>query len=370
MLKISYLRIRKMISISNLLDATPNFDSLTQREQVKLLSYFYCVSKDIEDFSSAQVKRCFEENGLSMPANVTHELNKLSSQKPAILNKKNSNYSFHRTAKKELDSKYLNSKELVKSQTPDEKKKDVELFNCYIRVGENKQVIPTLDKNDIEKIFMTIEEGGEKVFINGRYIEIKGFNTFKIYDFCLRREISSKGDAKRLMEIERDIIGTKWGIPVFKHFGVDVTDQFEIPESRSSAQKNDVEWFVDLDRIEELRKIVNPNFDLTRLIKKCEELNNSYSNGSFFSTSLLTRSIIDHIAPIFGKANFSEVSGSHGSKSFKESMSHLDKSSRKIADAYLHTHIRNKEVLPNKTQVNFSRDLDVLLAEIVRVLKK
>jgi len=50
-------------------------------------------------------------------------------------------------------------------------------------------------------------------------------------------------------------------------------------------------------------------------------------------------------------------------------MTHLDKSSRKIADAFLHTHIRNKEVLPNKTQVNFSRDLDVLLGEIVRILK-
>jgi hypothetical protein len=50
-------------------------------------------------------------------------------------------------------------------------------------------------------------------------------------------------------------------------------------------------------------------------------------------------------------------------------MEHLDKSLRKIADAHLHPQIRKKEILPNKTQVNFSNDLDVLLSEIVRILK-
>ena len=50
-------------------------------------------------------------------------------------------------------------------------------------------------------------------------------------------------------------------------------------------------------------------------------------------------------------------------------MGHLDKALRKIADSYLHLPIRRKEILPNQNQVNFSADLDVLLAEIVRQLK-
>ena len=50
-------------------------------------------------------------------------------------------------------------------------------------------------------------------------------------------------------------------------------------------------------------------------------------------------------------------------------MVHLDSSSRKIADAFLHTQIRSKEVLPNSTQIDFSNDLDVLLSEIYRTLK-
>jgi hypothetical protein len=50
-------------------------------------------------------------------------------------------------------------------------------------------------------------------------------------------------------------------------------------------------------------------------------------------------------------------------------MKNLNASSRKIADQYLHTHIRNKEVLPNEQQIDFLNDLDVLLSEIYRVLK-
>jgi hypothetical protein len=50
-------------------------------------------------------------------------------------------------------------------------------------------------------------------------------------------------------------------------------------------------------------------------------------------------------------------------------MNHLDSSARKIADQHLHAQVRNSEVLPNIVQVDFSNDLDVLLAEIVRVLK-
>jgi hypothetical protein len=56
-------------------------------------------------------------------------------------------------------------------------------------------------------------------------------------------------------------------------------------------------------------------------------------------------------------------------KSFKQSMQRLGNSSRRIADMYLHTQIRRSESLPTSTQVNFANDLDVLLGEIVRILR-
>ena len=85
---------------------------------------------------------------------------------------------------------------------------------------------------------------------------------------------------------------------------------------------------------------------------------------------MLTRALLDHIPPIFGVNTFAEVANSYkSSRSFKESMLHLNNSCRKIADAHLHVPIRKKEVLPSKTQVNFTNDVDVLLAEIVRLLE-
>lgn len=83
---------------------------------------------------------------------------------------------------------------------------------------------------------------------------------------------------------------------------------------------------------------------------------------------MLCRAIIDHIPPIFNVNTFNEVANNYGSKSFKRNMLNLNNSLRNIADSYLHQTIRKKETLPNKTQIDFKNDLDVLLAEIIRFL--
>jgi len=129
--------------------------------------------------------------------------------------------------------------------------------------------------------------------------------------------------------------------------------------------------YVDFVRLSELRAIKSEKFDLAKLIRLCEELNKCYVDESYFAVAMLVRAILDHVPPIFECESFPQVvsSYSEGTKSFKQSMEHLQNSSRKIADAHLHSHIRKKEVLANKTQVNFASDLDVLLAEIVRALK-
>jgi hypothetical protein len=128
--------------------------------------------------------------------------------------------------------------------------------------------------------------------------------------------------------------------------------------------------YVAPSRIDELRAIRNKNFDLARLIRLCEELNSTWTQDSHHATAMLVRAIMDHVPPIFGAATFAAVANNYtGSKSFKETMAGLDSAARKIGDAHLHTQIRPKEVLPTATQVNFSQTLDVLLAEIVRILR-
>lgn len=128
--------------------------------------------------------------------------------------------------------------------------------------------------------------------------------------------------------------------------------------------------FVNESRIAELKTIQSSSFDLTRLIELCREIDFCYRHECYLAVAALTRALLDHVPPIFGFSSFTEVARNYsGGKSFRDSMQHLEKSARKIGDANLHTQIRRRESLPTPTQVNFANDLDVLLAEILRILK-
>lgn len=154
-----------------------------------------------------------------------------------------------------------------------------------------------------------------------------------------------------------------------KIFGPSVDERVEkaLNERLGSREKGS---YVAASRIAQLETIQHPDFDLTKLLNLCRELESAWRHDAHYSVVFLVRAIIDHVPPIFGCNKFTEVVSNYsGGKSFKDSMNHLGASSRKIADNHLHTQIRKSEALPNSVQVDFSRDLDVLLAEIVRELR-
>lgn len=128
--------------------------------------------------------------------------------------------------------------------------------------------------------------------------------------------------------------------------------------------------YVDESRIADLRCLEPPDFDLRKLIALCEELNQCYRAQCYHAVAALTRSLIDHVPPIFGVRSFSEVANNYaGSRSFKDSMRQLESAARRIGDQHLHTQIRSSETLPTRVQVDFSQVVDVLLGEIVRLLQ-
>jgi hypothetical protein len=153
--------------------------------------------------------------------------------------------------------------------------------------------------------------------------------------------------------------------------GIEQVLDFTVSRRASAMEVRSEIMYVDLNRIDELREIATTQFDLSKLVRLCEELNECYASECYLAVAMLTRAILDHIPPIFRYKKFAEVANNYGGagRSFRDCMHHLENSSRKIADSYLHLQIRSKEVLPNKTQVNFSSDLDLLLAEIVRILR-
>ena len=127
--------------------------------------------------------------------------------------------------------------------------------------------------------------------------------------------------------------------------------------------------YISTDRIAEIDGLSNGKFDISKLVRLCEEINHCDTNDCYLTLIMATRAIIDHVPPIFNCKNFAEVANNYGgSSSFKSSMEHLDNSSRSIADKYLHEQIRSRETLPTKQQVYFANDLDLLLSEVVRIL--
>lgn len=145
-------------------------------------------------------------------------------------------------------------------------------------------------------------------------------------------------------------------------------EQSQARQMESNEDKEPSEPYVSEKRINELRNVKSTRFDLSKLIRLCEELNVAHYNRSFMSIAMIGRAIIDHIPPIFSVKSLSEISTYSGAQSFKESVAKLNDFLRKIADSHLHVRIRSKEVLPEFPQVDFRQPLDSLLSEIVRIL--
>ncbi|WP_398484758.1 hypothetical protein [Tardiphaga sp.] len=135
-----------------------------------------------------------------------------------------------------------------------------------------------------------------------------------------------------------------------------------------SATPPGVKPYVDPARIVALQQIGAGNWDFTRLVELCRELNVAAANRCHMSTAMLLRTILDHVPPTLGFTTFAQVAANYaGGKSFKASMQRLEGSSRNISDMHLHMPIRSRETLPSAVQVDFAADLDVLLGEVIRL---
>lgn len=216
----------------------------------------------------------------------------------------------------------------------------------------------------IKQIMINVSTGIDRIQnLNDEYIKIYS----QVEDICRNNKIKNPNPYSDLWEFysywskklpryaDRRAHVTK----LYKNFGMDKNSIY-------SAQKDDT--YINLERLSELKKIQSKNFDLSKLIKICEEINVCYENKCYLALIILLRSLLNHIPPIFNFKTFNEVCGGYGKRSFKEIASRLNESSRKIADSYLHDPIRKKETLPNRTQINFSQELDYILAEIISIV--
>jgi len=141
-------------------------------------------------------------------------------------------------------------------------------------------------------------------------------------------------------------------------------------QSQSLHFRNNAQTIISEERIEVLKTIDCKEFDLQKLIRLCEELNNNAISGNWYSVCFLSRAVIDYVPPILGFNDFKHVASNYPGRSIKKNFKNLQESLRNISDGHIHGPARKSESLPTQKQIDFSPDLDVLLGEIIRVLNE
>lgn len=123
--------------------------------------------------------------------------------------------------------------------------------------------------------------------------------------------------------------------------------------------------FLTIEVFDELKKMENKKFDIKKLVRFCEELNDSYSRANYLSCALLIRAVMNHIPPIFNAEKFSQVVANLG-RSIKAVLSHLESQARPIADLHTHCLIRSKEQVPTKHQIEpYKPSFEILIQEVI-----
>lgn len=251
-------------------------------------------------------------------------------------------------------------------------------YNIYIESFNDTYTLLQTPEDDLQKIVEAYDDGADSVFVNGIKRVMTGLKEIRVFTFddpweSLTDFINSEEARKH--HIFSSVTGyIAQGVPALELKGKDLTKQyFNNDFGWKKKHDNDnilmlKKHYVNTERIEQLQKLSDSNFDFIKLIRICEEINICYNLDCFYAVGNLLRSLIDHIAPVLGHTTFKEVANNYsGSKSFREAMQHLENSLRKVSDSYLHLPIRKSEILPTINQVEYIAPIDLLLAEIIIV---
>jgi hypothetical protein len=84
-----------------------------------------------------------------------------------------------------------------------------------------------------------------------------------------------------------------------------------VPISTPAAPSAPGFEYVSAVRLTELRALRPSAFDLRKLIKLCEEIDINFRQQCYLGVAALTRALIDHVPPLFGKQSFAEVANNY-----------------------------------------------------------
>ncbi|MEE9554034.1 MAG: hypothetical protein V3W18_07015 [candidate division Zixibacteria bacterium] len=128
------------------------------------------------------------------------------------------------------------------------------------------------------------------------------------------------------------------------------------------------EDFVEFALIDRISSLNPRQFNVSKLARFAQELNENYKRGNYLSCALLIRAIINHVPPIFEQRTFKQVVA-HSSKSVKAILFNLEEGARDIGDLHTHEIVDKFSAPPSKNQIDpYKPNIDVLFREIERKL--
>lgn len=143
---------------------------------------------------------------------------------------------------------------------------------------------------------------------------------------------------------------------------------YNLEKDGRGARKIKTDKFINPNRIKELKK-VNSKYDLEKLIILCDELNDNWKFGNYYSVIADLRMILHFVAPLFDDKYeaFKEVHANfNGGPSFKKVTNRL-LDFINVADIHAHQRANHKDPVPNESTVSVQAEIDVLLAKIISI---
>lgn len=172
---------------------------------------------------------------------------------------------------------------------------------------------------------------------------------------------------------------------------VSLVDRFEAAVHRQlsgrAVQQNDSPIYLEAQLIERIKASKRRDYDVTKLVTLCNELNHAWYSGAWYSVLFLARAIVDHIPPVFPlnsggfASNFSQVASHYSppanrsmislqKRSFKQLAADLDQTLKKKADAAIHDPITSTCQSLSQPEVDFRSSIAGVLSEVAQLLEQ
>jgi hypothetical protein len=150
-------------------------------------------------------------------------------------------------------------------------------------------------KEGVQQIASAYENRVNSFTLSGKRYILKDIKEFRIFEYESKedyyKKLNADEQAKKEMYFDKEhFVCFKWHTlsRFFKEATTDFIKGFAIVgDSSATTQLH----YVSLVRIEELRSCPKTKFDLSRLTRLCQEINESYASGCLIATISLLRAI-------------------------------------------------------------------------------